>query len=259
MTLSLLSIRHGLAACLVVAGFMGAISDGAAQTPQPAAPAQRRPAAPTQGKPAAPAKPRQVSGITLGWIKHCAEVGSPPALSCVTQQELRTEAGEFISSLALQEPPTGSRKRLAIGVPLGVWLISELSLRFDQGKPIEAKYGTCLANGCFGVVEANAELLQQMRRAKMVVLTIHDAYDLPIEVQMPLESFLNAVDGAPSDISESEETQKQWVGNLVTRAQARDAQKLNPDAPAQTETPPGLPAPTNSAGTAEQPAQPPKN
>lgn len=204
-----------------------------AQAPSPAAPAAgqqapRRPAAPPHAQPQrqqAP-KPREISGVTLGWIRHCAEVGTPPALACVTQQEVRDESGNFVISLALQEPAGAARKRLAIGVPLGGWLPSELTLRVDEGKRFDARYGTCLSNGCFAALDATPELIRQMRAGKTAIVTISDANNLPVDVSMPLESFQKALDGSPANIAESEDLHRQWVGSLQARAQAKQRQSL---------------------------------
>lgn len=223
----------------VAAGMLGLVSFvstvSVAQTrPQPAA----KPPAAQPAKPPA-VKPREVTGVTLGWIKHCAEVGTPPALSCVTQQETRSEGGDFLSSLAYQEPPGGARKLLAVGVPLGTWLPNEMSLRIDQGKPVEVKYGTCFSNGCFGALTMTPELLQLMRTGKTVVISLSDADSLPVEVSLPLESFAKALDGDPADVAASEEFHRQWISDLQSRARARAANSLAAPPAAQ---PNGTPA-----------------
>lgn len=205
-----------------------------AQPPRRPAPANRPPQ-----KPEAP-KIRQVSGVTLGWIRHCAEVGSPPALACVTQQEIRDETGNFLVSLAFQEPAGGVRKRLAIGVPLGSWLPSELNVRVDQGKALNARYGTCLNNGCFAALDATPELISQMRSGQMAIVTLWDAYNQPVEVNLPLETFRSAMDGSPASISDSEEIHKQWVASLVARGQNNQRQAVDdlqrPEPPVETPT-----------------------
>ena len=226
---------------IVAAVVAGTTTDVFAQ-PAPAtppatqAPRRQTPPAKAPQKPEAP-KIRQVSGITLGWIRHCAEVGTPPALACVTQQEIRDESGNFVISLAFQEPAGGGRKRIAIGVPLGSWLPSELNLRVDQGKVFDARYGTCLNNGCFGALEPTPDLISQMRSGQMAIVTLWDAFNQPVEVSLPLESFRSAMDGAPANISESEEIHKQWIGSLVSRAQAKQQQPLNDQQPAPQPAP----------------------
>lgn len=221
---------------LIVTAVAVMITDVLAQpappTP-PAAQAPRRQTPPAKApqKPEAP-KIRQVSGVTLGWIRHCAEVGTPPALACVTQQEIRDESGNFVVSLAFQEPAGGGRKRIAIGVPLGTWLPSELNLRVDQGKVFDARYGTCLNNGCFGALDPTPDLISQMRSGQTAIVTLWDAFNQPVEVSLPLESFRIATDGAPANISESEEIHKQWIASLVARAQAKQQQPLNEQQPA---------------------------
>lgn len=209
--------------------------------------APKRPPSAAAAKPGGggPVKPREVSGVTLGWVRHCAEVGAELALACVTQQEVRDPTGEFIASLAYQEPAGGARKRLAIGVPLGTWLPSELSIRIDQGKRVEARYGTCLNNGCFAAVDVTPTLYQQLRSGEFLVITLHDAFDRPVDVKLPLETFVKAVDGSPANIAESEEIHKQWVGSLNARAQAQAKQGLAP--PAAEVTSPDTQAPASTA------------
>lgn len=247
------------AAGIAIAGAGLMPSPAAAQQPdKPAAP--RRPPQ-TQNQPKEQdeaVKPREVSGLTLGWIKHCAEVGTPPSPACVTQQEVRNDKGDFIAALALEEPAGNARKRLAILVPLGGWLPSELGLRIDDGKRIEAKYDTCLANGCFASLTATPDLLKSLRGGKTVTVTLIEGFSLqPIDLKVPLDSFVAAVDGAPADPAQSEEIHKQWINSLAARAEARRNQSLNPppaqdgttqvSPPAALQAQPGAPVPQQDA------------
>ena len=237
------NVLRAAARMALIAAAVAVVTTDVLAQPAPATPPANQPPRRQAPQAKAPQKPeatkiRQVSGITLGWIRHCAEVGTPPTLACVTQQEIRDESGNFVISLAFQEPAGGGRKRIAIGVPLGTWLPSELTLRVDQGKAVTARYGTCLNNGCFGALDPTPDLISQMRSGQTAIVTLWDAFNQPVEVSLPLESFRSAVDGTPANISESEEIHKQWIASLIARAQAKQQQPSND----QQTAPPPAPA-----------------
>jgi hypothetical protein len=68
----------------------------------------------------------------------------------------------------------------------------------DQGRAIERPYVNCFANGCMADYDAGAELVDQLKQGRMLVLEAIDKSNSPISLTLPLAGFDNAYDGPPS-------------------------------------------------------------
>jgi Invasion associated locus B (IalB) protein len=65
----------------------------------------------------------------------------------------------------------------------------------DQGEPIERPYANCFANGCMADYDAGPELVDQLKRERMLVLEATDKANAPISLIVPLAGFEDAYAG----------------------------------------------------------------
>lgn len=234
------------AMCVMVLGILDASAQtppAPAQPPRPATP-PRTPAAPPAATPQQPPNPAQMQpkpldGVTLGWVKVCQAVGSPPHQACVISEEVRDATGNFLASAAMQEVEGEPRRRMILTVPLGAWIPTDVAVRIDGGRPVSGPYGTCLVNGCFARIDVSNEMLQQMRRGETLFLSIRNQDFVPFDLKLPLESFLRAYDGASMDLRAAEDRQRAWEVQLQQRAaqlqrqqQLQQRQQQQPQQPA---------------------------
>ncbi len=223
----------GLALSVSVALVSGAQAQAPAQAEKPAPAKSAQPAKPAQAKPAQPAAdakaaapaaqqaPRPISGTTTGWVKVCQQIPdtTPPREGCMISQEVRAENGAFLSSMAVQEMSGEARKQLILAVPLGMAIQAGLLLRVDNNSAMPAKYGTCLANGCFAGVDMGTDLLNAMKKGQNAYVTVRNAQGVALDLVLPLATFAKAYDGAATDLKVVEEQQKKLQDELVRRAE----------------------------------------
>jgi invasion protein IalB len=200
-------IRHlAIAMTLVVSGAVPALAQqqqrGAGQMP---APVER-------------------SGLSSGWVKVCA------GPNCVTSYETVGEDGAPLASIQLQNVETEQRRRLVIGVPLGVWIDDGIQVRIGTSAPVTVPFGTCLVNGCFGSMPVSAAQLAAMRRAETLSLVVRNPDMTGVNVVVPLQPLGSTLDGAAISPEQLQQLQQAFIAEVRRRAQAR-AQAPQPTTP----------------------------
>jgi invasion protein IalB len=216
-----------------------------AQQP-PAAPAKPPAAAPAPARPpaipaapktpaATPAKPGQAapapaaSGqsqipeaklpplIFSQWIKFCPE--DPGAKVCFTGIDARLEDGRPIIGVVLIDPADAAAKKLMqITLPLGMVLAHGTRLIIDDGTPLTAPFGTCMANGCISIYDVTPDTLAKLKKGKTIsvqAIATFGAMTIPVA----LAEFAKAYDGPPSDPKILEERAKKLEEELKRKGE----------------------------------------
>lgn len=185
-----------------------------------------KPAAPTpaQQQPAEPQQPQQQEPVQLiysPWTKFCLKSKDPnPKQVCFTGKDARIESGMPVVAAVLIEPEGDPKKILRVTLPLGMQLVHGTRVIIDQGQPMTAPYVICFTNGCMADYEANAEMIEKMKKGHGLVVQAINASGQPISLVLPLADFAKAYDGPPTDPKVFEAQQQKLQEELQKRAEA---------------------------------------
>lgn len=226
----------------------GAKPAAPAATQKPAAPAGQKPAAQGQ-KPAAPAgqqpaqaqAPEQPQLIYSPWTKFCLKGQEANAKQvCFTGKDARLESGMPVVAAVLIEPEGDPKKVLRVTLPLGMQIVHGTRIIVDQGQPAQGPYVICFTNGCMADYEANADLINRLKKGQQLAVQAINSNGQPISLNLPLSDFAKAYDGPPTDPKVFEEQQKKLQDELQRRAnEARQRlQQQQPQAQQPTNTKP---------------------
>jgi len=210
-------------AALTVALALASASPTLAQQPAKK-PAAKKPA-PTQQQPAPaqPAQPAQQAPVQLiysPWTKFCLKSKDPkPKQVCFTGKDARIESGMPVVAAVLIEPEGNPKKILRVTLPLGMQLIHGTRVIIDQNQPMTAPYVICFTNGCMADYEANAQMIEQMKKGRGLVVQAINASGQPISLVLPLTDFAKAYDGPPTDPKVFEAQQQKLQEELQKRAE----------------------------------------
>jgi len=230
--------KTSLVAMAAVALFaFGGASDLMAQQQLAQAKQKQAPPAPAQAQQPTPEQPQL---IFSPWVKLCNKDENPAAKEiCVTVKDGRVESGMLVVSVALIEMAGEDRRLIRISMPYGVALQHGTRLIVDQDKPATSPFVTCLPpvvppGGCIADYEANADLINRLKKGKLLTVQAIHMNGQPMSPQLELDNFAKAYDGPPTDPKVFEEQQKKLQSELQKRAEeARKRLEAKPPAPKQ--------------------------
>jgi len=247
--------RNALAAARPVGRGLGAFAKTAALTvalaaasaslalaQQPKKPVARKPAPAPAQQQAAPQQPGSQEPVQLiysPWTKFCLKSKDPnPKQVCFTGKDARIESGMPVVAAVLIEPEGEPKKILRVTLPLGMQLIHGTRVIIDQNQPMTAPYVICFTNGCMADYEADAQMIEKMKKGHGLVVQAINASGQPISVVLPLTDFAKAYDGPPTDPKVFEEQQQKLQEELQKRAEAA-RKKLEQSQPGASAAPQG--------------------
>jgi invasion protein IalB len=144
------------------------------------------------------------------WTKVCLKGREANAKQvCFTGKDARSEAGQPVLAAVLIEPEGDPKKVLRVTVPLGMQMKQGTRAIIDKGQPALGAYVTCFTNGCMADYEANAEMINRLKRGRqLAVQTIH-LDGKPLSLTLPIGGeFAKAHEGSPTDSKVFEAQQK---------------------------------------------------
>jgi invasion protein IalB len=181
-------------------------------------PPARKPAA--QQHEQAPQPQEQARLIYSPWTKFCLKGKEPKAKEvCFTGKDARIESGMPVVSAVLIEPQGSPAKILRVTLPLGMQLIHGTRVIIDQNTPMTAPYVICFTNGCMADYQADAAMIEKMKKGHGLVVQAINANGQPISVVLPLNDFAKAYDGPPTDPKVFAEQQQKLQQELQKRAE----------------------------------------
>jgi invasion protein IalB len=195
-----------------------------APAPAPQQPAQAQPGQPGGDQAQAQNGQQQIQLIFSPWTKFClkGQPGQPVDPNakevCFTGKDARVESGQPVAAAVLIEPQGVEKKLLRVTLPLGMQLAHGTRVIVDQNQPMTAPYVICFTNGCMADYEANADLINKMKKGQGLVIQAINTTGQPISLVMPLNDFAKAYDGPPTDPKEFEAQQKKLQEELQRRA-----------------------------------------
>jgi invasion protein IalB len=211
-------------AALGVAFALASASLTLAQQPaKPKPPAKPAAPAATPQQPAEPQQPQQQEPVQLiysPWTKFCLKSKDPnPKQVCFTGKDARIESGMPVVAAVLIEPEGDPKKILRVTLPLGMQLVHGTRVIIDQGQPMTAPYVICFTNGCMADYEASAQMVDQMKKGRGLVVQAINANGQPISLVLPLADFGKAYEGPPTDPKVFEAQQEKLQEELQKRAE----------------------------------------
>jgi invasion protein IalB len=160
------------------------------------------------------------------WTKFCLTD------TCFIGSEggLQPNCGSIVAAVVIER--NGEEKRtLRVTLPARVSLERAVRIIIDQGQAIERPYIGCFVSGCMAEYAAGAELVDQLKQGKTLVLEAMDKANSPISFTVPLVDFASAYDGPPkelkvfeasmSDLKAKLDRQKREEEDRKTRCEAR--------------------------------------
>lgn len=153
------------------------------------------------------------------WVKICNTDPQSNKEICVVTQELRTDTGQFLASVAVREIAGEARKTLLLAVPPGMLIQPGLRVQVDSGKQSEAKYGICFPNACYSELVIDDEFIASLKKGGNLVLTTLNQQAKQVPFQLTLTGFTKVYDGAPMDVATLQQKQQQLQSELQKRAE----------------------------------------
>ncbi|MCB1515438.1 MAG: invasion associated locus B family protein [Hyphomicrobiaceae bacterium] len=264
--------RAALTLSASVALALGAIATGTPAFAQKKGEAKKEPPKAEAAAPAAGGEKQSA------WVKLCetAKLPVPPKADakpddkpeveekkiCLTHHErLDGNTGMVLVSAAVREVEGQDKKSLMIMVPLGMaippgvraavytsdqWNKASKNEKIDdsQLKPINLKYSLCHPAGCTAEVEADAGLIDEMKKGGGLMVLALNAGAKPIGFPVPLDGFTKAYEGAPVNNEEYAKARGELMKQIRERQakvveKMKEEQKAKQDAAKLLDPPPG--------------------
>jgi invasion protein IalB len=223
----------------------------AAQAPTPAPTpeqAQAQPAQPAQGQPQGPMKV-DLQPSQPDWTKVCGKDQTANKEICYTTRDFGTQADQPpVLALAVYDVKGDDTKIIRMLVPVGLMLRPGFRFSIDKGPLMEGGYEICFPNGCFGEAKVKSGIIDSMKKASMLSVTVRNQVNAEVNFNIPLANFGKAYDGPAIDPKVLEEQQKKLQEELQKRADEERKKLESSQATAGTAPAPGAPATPAPAG-----------
>jgi invasion protein IalB len=152
------------------------------------------------------------------WIKICNTDPKTKKQICITNQELRTDDGQFMASVAIREISGEERKVLLIAVPPGMLIQPGLRVQVDNGKQEQAKYSICFPNACYAEMVMSDAAVGQYKKGSNLVLTTLNQQAKPVSFPISLNGFTKVYEGPALDPAALQARQEKLESELQKRA-----------------------------------------
>ena len=168
------------------------------------------------------------------WTKVCGKDQAANKEICYTTRDFGTQADQPpVLALAVYDVKGDDTKIIRMLVPVGLMLRPGFRFSIDKGPLMEGGYEICFPNGCFGEAKVKGAIIDTMKKATALSVTVKNQVNAEVNFNIPLANFGKAYDGPPTDPKVFEETQKKLQEELQKRA-AEARAKLEAQQPAGT-------------------------
>lgn len=172
------------------------------------------------------------------WVKICNVNPQTKKNMCLVTQELRTDTGQTLASVAIREIEGEDRKTLLTAVPPGMLIQPGMRVQVDGNKPQDAKYSICFPNACYAEMVINDDFIAALKRGTKLVVTTLNQQAKAVGFDLTLIGFTKVYDGAAVDPKELAQKQEQLQQELQKRAEETrkkliEQQKKATEQPAQ--------------------------
>jgi len=157
------------------------------------------------------------------WVKICNTDPNAQKEVCLITQELRTETGQFLASVAIRETPGEERRALLVSVPVGMLIRAGVQLQVDGAEPQEAEYTICFPNACYAERTIDSAYINKLKAGGTLQLTTVNQQAQPVRFDLTLIGFTATYDGEGLAPQALQARQQELQRELERRAQeARD-------------------------------------
>ena len=172
------------------------------------------------------------------WVKICNTDPNSQKKVCLITQELRTDTGQFLASVAIREVEGEQRRRLLVSVPVGMLLQPGMQLQIDAKNPVEAKYSICFPNACYAELPLDGDgFVKELKAGGKLRVTALNQQAKPVPFEMSLVGFTATYDGAgmaPQELQARNEALQQELNRKAEEARRRlieEQRKATEEAP----------------------------
>jgi invasion protein IalB len=207
---------------LLIAGQAGA------QTPhkpeKPGKPDKTQPAAPVQPSPTQQPAPQAVhvdlSPTQNDWTKICGHDQNANKDICYTTRDFTAKPDQPpVLALAVFDISGEDTRPVRLVLPLGLMIRPGFRFSLDKGAEANGYFEMCLPNGCFAEAKVNKALVDQMKKATTLNVTVRNQSGVEVAFSVPLAGFDKSYDGPAVDPKVIEEQQKKFQEELQKRAE----------------------------------------
>jgi len=157
------------------------------------------------------------------WVKICNTDPQAQKPICLITQELRTEQGQFLASIAIRETPGEARKTVIASVPVGMLIQPGVQIQIDGANPQVARYSICFPNACYAELAVDSGFVSSLKRGGKLQLTTINQQAKQVRFDMTLIGFTAAYDGEGIDPTALAAKQEDLQRELERKAkEARD-------------------------------------
>jgi invasion protein IalB len=153
------------------------------------------------------------------WTKVCGKDQTAGKEICYTTRDFGTQADQPpVLALAVYDVKGDDTKIIRMLVPVGLMLRPGFRFSIDKGPLMEGAYEICFPNGCFGEAKVKGAIIDTMKKATALSVTVKNQVNAEVNFNIPLANFGKAYDGPPIDPKVLEEQQKKLQEELQKRA-----------------------------------------
>ncbi len=153
------------------------------------------------------------------WSKACNTDPKSKKEICLIGQQLQTNTGQFLASVAVREITGESRKLLIISVPPGMLILPGMRVQVDKSKHKEAKYTICFPNACYAELVVDKGFIGQLKKGNQLQLTTLNQQAKPVPFKLSLAGFTKTYDGPGMKPEVMERQNRELQKELQKRAE----------------------------------------
>jgi invasion protein IalB len=172
---------------------------------------------------AVPAGPAAAQDEDNAWVKICNADPDAQKEVCLITQELRTDSGQFLASVAIRETPGEQRRSILVSVPVGMLIQAGVQLQVDGAEPTRAQYTICFPNACYAELAVDGAYINKLKAGGKLQLTTMNQQARPVRFDLTLIGFTAAYESEGLAPQALQARQEELQRELEQRAQeARD-------------------------------------
>ena len=151
------------------------------------------------------------------WQKICGTNPADNVRTCNVTQGLRSDAGQFVAQVQIQE--TGDQKRFLIAVPEGVILPPGLQLKIDASSTQTIPYRICARGACFADATVDNDFIAALKRGSNLTVTTLNQAGEGVDFPFTLAGFTATYNSEGVDAAQLQAEQQKLRDGLQQRAE----------------------------------------
>ena len=177
--------------------------------------------------PKAPTKTGE--GEYSAWVKVCTRNEQNKQVCLVKYEALDPKTGGVLVSVAVRTRESEDKHDLLVNVPTAYSLVMPAGVRIkiDTDEPASLQYTVCLPTNCQVQTELKTQLLERMRKGRLMLVGAIDAQQKAVTFRVPLNGFSKTLDGAPVDTAKYQETRARMMDFAQKAAKDQQRQQAN--------------------------------